>query len=192
MECFFDINYSYGDPNKEFDCGRKVSREEYVRTMVSTYNKYKPVIDRNIHRFGYNMAINNEGPKEKNEYRKQAEFTQKTKAVVRDVSGNDMFLFDFQRLASSGEMFLAVVVLPQYAQDEIAEGEVKSWMRETSKINVADLSDEDRLRGYTPRNFVLTTTDGATRILLRNAKIVRVLNKNSFVVLVGRAAVEHA
>ena len=50
MEATLLIPYSYSDPDHDFDYDREVSMKVYNEQMLSTYTKYRPVIDRNIHR----------------------------------------------------------------------------------------------------------------------------------------------
>ena len=187
MDAILKVPYSYSDPACDFDYERKISAEEYRKEMVGTYRKYKPIRDRNIHRLGSNLAINDEGEKEKNTYKQQNVYMTDTKAVVRDMNNRAITIDQLIDYYKSGEMFVIDLQLPVYEQNEELEPEIKAWMRETMKINnSADLTDEERVTGYTKRDLKLVFDGSNSSAILRNAKLIDVVNNHTFAFLVER------
>jgi len=185
MEATLLIPYSYSDPDHDFDYDREVSMKEYNEQMVSTYRKYRPVIDRNIHRLGQNLAINNEGEKERNRFRQQNTYFSETKAKICDMENHEIGIDQLIEYYQSGEMFIIDLQLPIYDQNEELEPEVNSWIIETMKLNnTVELTDEERLAGYTKRDMKLKFKDSNSSALLRNTKMVDVVNNHTFAFLV--------
>lgn len=185
MEATLLVPYSYSDPDHDFDYEREVSIEEYNESMVSTYRKYKPIIDRNMHRLGTNLAINNEGEKERNQYRRQNVYMSETKAKICDMHNHEISIDQLIGYYKSGEMFIVDLQLPIYDQNEELEPEINSWIIETMKINkTVELTDEERLAGYTKRDMKLKFKDSNSSALLRNTKMVDVVNNHTFAFLV--------
>ena len=185
MDAILKVPYNYSDPACDFDYGRRITMDEYNKEMIGTYRKYKPVIDRNIHKLGSNLAINNEGAKEKNKYKQQSTYMTDTKAIVRDWENREITIDQLIEYYQSGEMFVIDLQLPVYEQNEELEPEVKAWMRETIKINNAqDLTDEERVAGYTKRDLKLVFTGSNSSAVLRNTKLIDVVNNHTFAFLV--------
>lgn len=185
MEATLLIPYSYSDPDHDFDYDRAVSMKEYNEQMISTYRKYRPVIDRNIHRLGQNLAINNEGEKERNRFRQQNTYFSETKAKLCDMENHEIGIDQLIEYYHSGEMFIIDMQLPIYDQNEELEPEVNSWIIETMKLNnTVELTDEERLSGYTKRDMKLKFKDSNSSALLRNTKMVDVVNNHTFAFLV--------
>lgn len=185
MEATLLIPYTYSDPDHDFDFDREVSMKEYNDKMVSTYRKYRPIIDRNIHRLGTNLAINNEGEKEKNHYRQQNTYFSETKAKICDMNNREISIDQLIEYYQSGEMFIIDLQLPVYDQNEELEPEINSWIIETMKINKSpQLTDEEKVAGYTKRDMKLKFKDSNSSALLRNTKLVDVVNNHTFAFLV--------
>jgi hypothetical protein len=185
MEATLLVPYSYSDPDHDFDYDREVTMKEYNEKMVSTYRKYRPVIDRNIRRLGQNIAINNEGEKERNKYRQQNTYFSETKAKICDMENHEISIDQLIEYYQSGEMFIIDLQLPIYDQNEELEPEVNSWIIETLKINNSlELTDEERVAGYTKRDMKLKFKDSNSSALLRNTKLVDVVNNHTFAFLV--------
>lgn len=185
MEATLLIPYTYSDPDHDFDFDREVSMKEYNDKMVSTYRKYRPIIDRNIHRLGTNLAINNEGEKEKNNYRQQNTYFSETKAKICDMDNREISIDQLIEYYQSGEMFIIDLQLPVYDQNEELEPEINSWIIETMKINKSpQLTDEEKVAGYTKRDMKLKFKDSNSSALLRNTKLVDVVNNHTFAFLV--------
>lgn len=179
------VPYSYSDPEHDFDYGREVSFKEYNERMIETYRKYRPIIDRNIRRLGSNIAINNEGQKERTNYRQQNVYMSETKAIVCDMNNHRISIDELIRYFQTGEMFIIDLQLPIYDQNEELEPEINSWILETLKINKCpDLDDEDRIRGYTKRDLKLVFEGSNSSAILRNTKLVDVVNNHTFAFLV--------
>ena len=168
MEAVLKVPYNYSDPDHDFDCSEefvfdgsvesvnrwKQMKNEYQKKMVDTYKKYRPVIDRNIHRMGHNLAINNEGDKEKTNFRQQNVYFADTKAIVRDIDNKEIYIDDLIAFYKSGEMFIIDLQLPIYEKNEELEPEIKSWIRETTKINnCVEMTDEEKVSGFTKRDL---------------------------------------
>lgn len=187
MEATLLVPYNYSDPAHDFDTNRNYSLKEYNDSMVATYRKYKPIIDRNIHKLGTNIAINNEGQKERNNYRQQNTYMAETKAIVCDMNNRMIVIDQLINYYKTGEMFIIDLQLPIYDQNEELEPEIKAWISETMKINACeDLDDEDRLRGYTKRDLKLVFSNSNSSALLKNTKLVDVVNNHTFAFLVER------
>lgn len=185
MDAILKVPYNYSDPSCDFDYGRKITMKEYNSEMISTYRKYKPVIDRNIHKLGQNLAINDEGPKENNRYKQQNTYIAETKAVVRNWENKETTIDELIGYYQSGEMFVIDIQLPIYDKDEELEPEVKAWMKETIKINSAsELTDEERVAGYTKRDLKLEFPGNSSSAVLRNTKLIDVVNNHTFAFLV--------
>lgn len=179
------VPYNYSDPEFDFDYGREVSFKEYNEKMIETYRKYRPIIDRNIHRLGSNIAINNEGQKERTNYRQQNTYMSETKAIVCDMNNHRISIDELIKYFQTGEMFIIDLQLPIYDQNEELEPEINSWILETLKINgCPDLDDEDRIRGYTKRDLKLVFEGSNSSAILRNTKLVDVVNNHTFAFLV--------
>lgn len=185
MNAILKVPYNYSDPSCDFDYGRKITMGEYNKEMISTYRKYKPVIDRNIHKLGQNLAINDEGPKENNRYKQQNTYIAETKADVRNWENREITIDELIGYYQSGEMFVIDLQLPVYDKDEELEPEVKAWMKETIKINSAsELTDEERVAGYTKRDLKLEFPGNSSSAVLRNTKLIDVVNNHTFAFLV--------
>ena len=79
----------------------------------------------------------------------------------------------------------AVAYSLSYEKNEELEPEIKAWKRETRKINLApDLTDEQRVAGYTKRDLKLKFKDSASSALLKNTKMVDIVNNHTFAFLV--------
>lgn len=201
MEAILKVPYNYSDPDHDFDCSEefvfdgsvesvnrwKQMKNEYQKKMVDTYKKYRPVIDRNIHRMGQNLAINNEGEKEKTNFRQQNVYFADTKAIVRDIDNKEIYIDDLIGFYKSGEMFIIDLQLPEYDKDnEELEPEIKSWIRETSKINkCVEMTDEEKVSGFTKRDLKLEFPGNKTSALLKDTKMVDVVNNHTFAFLVS-------
>lgn len=200
MEAILKVPYNYSDPDHDFDCSEefvfdgsvesvnrwKQMKNEYQKKMVDTYKKYRPVIDRNIHRMGQNLAINNEGEKEKTNFRQQNVYFADTKAIVRDIDNKDIYIDDLIGFYKSGEMFIIDLQLPIYEKNEELEPEIKSWIRETSKINkCVEMTDEEKVSGFTKRDLKLEFPGNKTSALLKDTKMVDIVNNHTFAFLVS-------
>lgn len=200
MEAILKVPYNYSDPDHDFDCSDefvfdgsaesvnqwKKMKYEYQKKMVDTYKKYRPVIDRNIHRMGQNLAINNEGEKEKTNFRQQNVYFADTKAIVRDIDNKEIYIDDLIAFYKSGEMFIIDLQLPIYEKNEELEPEIKSWIRETSKINkCVEMTDEEKVSGFTKRDLKLEFPGNKTSALLKDTKMVDIVNNHTFAFLVS-------
>jgi hypothetical protein len=200
MEAILKVPYNYSDPDHDFDCSDefvfdgsaesvnqwKKMKYEYQKKMVDTYKKYRPVIDRNIHRMGQNLAINNEGEKEKTNFRQQNVYFADTKAIVRDIDNKEIYIDDLIAFYKSGEMFIIDLQLPIYEKNEELEPEIKSWIRETNKINkCVEMTDEEKVSGFTKRDLKLEFPGNKTSALLKDTKMVDIVNNHTFAFLVS-------
>ena len=185
LDARLKVPYNYSDPACDFDYGRKITMDEYNKEMIGTYRKYKPIIDRNIHKLGSNLAINNEGAKENNRYKQQNTYLTETKADVRDWENREIMIDQLLEYYKTGEMFVIDLQLPVYERNEELEPEVKAWMRETMKINSAEgLTDEERVTGYTKRDLKLEFPNSTSCAILRNTKLIDIVNNHTFAFLV--------
>ena len=58
-------------------------------------------------------------------------------------------------------------------------------MRETMKINSSeDLTDEERVTGYTKRDLKLEFPNSTSSAILRNTKLIDIVNNHTFAFLV--------
>jgi hypothetical protein len=182
------VPYNYSDPSVDFDYGREVNMDEYNETLLSTYRKYKPIIDRNIrtvHDIGRNLAINNEGQKEKQNYRQQNTYFSETKAIICDMNNRPLSIDTLIDYYKRKQMFIIDLQLPLYDKDEDLETEVKSWIKETLKINNArELTDDEKLVAYTKRDMKLLFDGSNSSAILKNTKLVDVVNNHTFAFLV--------
>lgn len=200
MEAILKVPYNYSDPDHDFDCSEefvfdgsietvnrwKQMKNEYQKKMVDTYKKYRPMIDRNIHRMGHNLAINNEGEKEKTNFRQQNVYFADTKAIVRDIDNKEIYIDDLIGFYKSGEMFIIDLQLPIYEKNEELEPEIKSWIRETNKINkCVEMTDEEKVSGFTKRDLKLEFPGNKTSALLKDTKMVDIVNNHTFAFLVS-------
>ena len=200
MEAVLKVPYNYSDPDHDFDCSEefvfdgsvesvnrwKQMKNEYQKKMVDAYKKYRPVIDRNIHRMGHNLAINNEGDKEKTNFRQQNVYFADTKAIVRDIDNKEIYIDDLIAFYKSGEMFIIDLQLPIYEKNEELEPEIKSWIRETTKINkCVEMTDEEKVSGFTKRDLKLEFPGNKTSALLKDTKMVDIINNHTFAFLVS-------
>lgn len=200
MDAILKVPYNYSDPDHDFDCSEefvfdgsmesvnrwKQMKNEYQKKMVDTYKKYRPVIDRNIHRMGQNLAINNEGDKEKTNFRQQNVYFADTKAIVRDIDNKEIYIDDLIDFYKNGEMFIIDLQLPIYEKNEELEPEIKSWIRETTKINnCVEMTDEEKVSGFTKRDLKLEFPGNKTSALLKDTKMVDIVNNHTFAFLVS-------
>lgn len=200
MDAILKVPYNYSDPDHDFDCSEefvfdgsmesvnrwKQMKNEYQKKMVDTYKKYRPVIDRNIHRMGQNLAINNEGDKEKTNFRQQNVYFADTKAIVRDIDNKEIYIDDLIDFYKNGEMFIIDLQLPIYEKNEELEPEIKSWIRETTKINnCVEMTDDEKVSGFTKRDLKLEFPGNKTSALLKDTKMVDIVNNHTFAFLVS-------
>lgn len=196
MEATLLVPYNYSDPDHDFDCGEEIGAvDDYVKwrqnmsnynqKMMKVYQTYKPIINRNMHRLGQNLAINNEGAKEKTNFKQQGVYMAETLAFIRDMDNREMDIDTLINYYKTGEMFIIDLQLPIYEKNEELEPEIKAWKRETRKINLApDLTDEQRIAGYTKRDLKLKFKDSTSSALLKNTKMVDIVNNHTFAFLV--------
>lgn len=200
MDAILKVPYNYSDPDHDFDCSDefvfdgsvesverwKRMKQEYEQKMVKVYKTYRPMIDRNIRRLGQNIAINNEGEKERTNFKHQGVYFTDTKAIVRDMDNKEIFIEDLINYYKSGDIFIIDLQLPVYEKNEELEPEIKAWKRETAKINAcADLSDEERLVGYTKRDLKLEFPGNKNSALLKDTKMIDIVNNHTFAFLVN-------
>ena len=140
MEAILKIPYSYSDPNHDFDHSQEFAfdgsdecmqqwekmKQEYETKMVNTYKKYKQVIDRNIHRLGQNIAINNEGEKENNHFQQTRTYITETIAKIHDMYNQPISIDTLIDYYKNGEIFILDIQLPVYEHNDILETEVKT------------------------------------------------------------------
>lgn len=200
MEAILKVPYSYSDPRHDFDASNEIyldgsiesqrkwekSKQEFEQKVVANYRKFNPIISRNINKLGRNMAVNDE-VKENNNFKRQQTYMTDTKVIVCDMNNRRIsidMLLDYYR---TGEMFILDLQLPVYEQNEELEPEMKAWIRETLQINNApNLTDEERLVGYTKRDFRLEFPNSKSTALLQNTKLVDIVNNHTFAFLVEK------
>ena len=168
METILKVPYNYSDPNHDYDASDEIimdqsniasviawekSKKEHEQKLVEAYKKYKPMIDRNINRLGCNIAINNEGPKEKTNFKQQQTYFTETKAIIRNMNNQEISIDELLEYHTTQEPFIIDIQLPIYEKNEDLEPEVKAWIRETIRINREIDEAEDRLRGFSKRDF---------------------------------------
>ena len=76
--------------------------------------------------------------------------------------------------------------MPIYDQNEELEPEVKAWKRETNRINREVYDAADRLRGFSKRDFRLEFPDSKSSALLKDTKMVDIVNNHTFMFLVDQ------
>lgn len=199
MEAVLKVPYNYSDPAHDFDASEEIildgseeskqkwekSKMEYEKKSIKVYQTYKPIIDRNIHRLGQNLAINNEGVKEKTDFKQQGVYFSETKAVVRNMDNKEIDIDELIGYYKNKEMFIIDLQLPIYDQNEELEPEIKAWIRETNKINKArNLTDDERIAGYTKRDLKLEFPGSKSSALLKDTKMIDIVNNHTFAFLV--------
>lgn len=183
MEGILKIPYYYSDPSCDFDADREMSLAEYTRKMVETYMKYNPIIERNIHKL-YNNISNNNEEKERNVYKQMKMYYSDTKVFVNDMDNNPLNIDTLIDYYKNRDMFIVDLQLPLYDKNEELEGEIKSLIRETLKINRSSLTPEERLQGYSERDLRLEFSNSKSSAILRKAKMIDVVNNHTFAFLV--------
>ena len=134
---------------------------------------------------GRNLAINNEGEKEKTNYKQQNVYFTDTKAIVRDMDNKEIFIEDLINYYKNGEMFIIDLQLPVFEKNEELEPEIKSWIRETSKINnCVEMTDEEKVSGFTKRDLKLEFPGNKSSALLKDTKMIDIVNNHTFAFLV--------
>jgi hypothetical protein len=131
------------------------------------------------------LAINNEGEKERTNFKQQNVYFTDTKAIVRDMDNKEIFIDDLIDFYKSGDMFIIDLQLPIYEKNDELEPEIKAWIRETTKINkCVEMTDEERLSGYTKRDLKLEFPGNKRSALLKDTKMIDVVNNHTFAFLV--------
>ena len=201
METILKVPYNYSDPNHDYDASDEIimdqsniasviawekSKKEHEQKLVEAYKKYKPMIDRNINRLGCNIAINNEGPKEKTNFKQQQTYFTETKAIIRNMNNQEISIDELLEYHTTQEPFIIDMQLPIYEKNEVLEPEVKAWIRETIRINREIDEAEDRLRGFSKRDFRIEFPNSKSSALLKDTKMVDIVNNHTFMFLVDR------
>lgn len=200
MDAILKVPYTYSDPSNDFDVSDEFVfdgsvesaikwakiKQEHEKLMLNTYKKYKPMIDRNIRRLGQNIAINNEGAKEKTNFRQQQTYLTETKAIIRDMNNREISIETLLEYHKTKEPFIIDIQLPIYEKNEELEPEVKAWKRETIRINKEVDGAEDRLRGFSKRDFRLEFPGNNSSALLKDTKMVDIVNNHTFMFLVDQ------
>lgn len=201
METILKVPYNYSDPNHDYDASDEIimdqsniasviawekSKKEHEQKLVEAYKKYKPMIDRNINRLGCNIAINNEGPKEKTNFKQQQTYFTETKAIIRNMNNQEISIDELLEYHTTQEPFIIDIQLPIYEKNEDLEPEVKAWIRETIRINREIDEAEDRLRGFSKRDFRIEFPNSKSSALLKDTKMVDIVNNHTFMFLVDR------
>ena len=145
MDAILKVPYNYSDPAHDFDCGEEINELQqqkwqqsmmvYNKLMIDNYKKYDTIINRNIHRLGQNMAINNEGAKEEVNIKQQNVYFTETKAIIRDMYNQEISIDTLIGYHKTKEPFIIDIQLPVYEHNDELEPEVKAWKRETIRIN---------------------------------------------------------
>lgn len=200
METILKIPYNYSDPAHDFDASDELvydgspesirewnkMKSDHEKLLLATYRKYKPIIDRNIHRFGHNMAINNEGLKEHTNYKQVKTYITETKAFIRDMNNREISIDTLLEYYKSQEPFIIDIQMPVYEKNEELEPEVKAWKRETNNINLNVLDPEDKLRGFSKRDFRIEFPNCTSAALLKDTKMIDIVNNHTFMFLVDQ------
>lgn len=200
MDAILKVPYNYSDPSHDFDASDefvfdgsmesmmewKKIKQEHEKHMIDTYKKYKPMIDRNIRRLGQNIAINDEGAKERTNFQQQKVYLTETKAIVRDMNNREISIDTLLEYYKTKEPFIIDLQLPVYEKNDELEPEVKAWKRETMRINREIESAEDRLRGFSKRDFRLEFPGSTHNALLKDTKMVDIVNNHTFMFLVDQ------
>ena len=201
METILKVPYNYSDPNHDYDASDEIimdqsniasviawekSKKEHEQKLVEAYKKYKPMNDRTINRLGCNIAINNEGPKEKTNFKQQQTYFTETKAIIRNMNNQEISIDELLEYHTTQEPFIIDIQLPIYEKNEDLEPEVKAWIRETIRINREIDEAEDRLRGFSKRDFRIEFPNSKSSALLKDTNMVDIVNNHTFMFLVDR------
>ena len=131
MDAILKVPYNYSDPSHDFDASDefvfdgsmesmiewKRIKQAHEKLMLDTYKKYRPMIDRNIRRLGENIAINNEGAKEKTNFQQQKMYLTETKAIVRDMNNQEILIETLLEYYKTKEPFIIDLQLPEYEKN---------------------------------------------------------------------------
>lgn len=190
MEGMLKIPYTYLDPNCDFDYKRDISSKEYVTALVNNYKKYSPIISRNVANYDNFIYLNhNNGViREKSNVRKaDSDFFDSTMVIIRDMNNTIIPIDPLIRYYQTGEMCILNLQLPTYNQNDVLESEIRSWLSETARINRYEgLTDEERLRGYTPRDLRIEFKGNKSVAVLKNTKLIDIVNNHTFAFLIDR------
>lgn len=202
MEAILKVPYNYSDPSHDFDASDefvfdgsmesmvawKKIKQDHERLLVDTYKKYKPIIEANItrnYRIGQNIA-EYDPVKERTNFQQQKTYLTETKAIVRDMDNHEISIDTLLDYYKSKEPFIIDLQLPVYEKNDELEPEVKAWKRETMRINREIESAEDRLRGFSKRDFRLEFPGSTHTALLKDTKMVDIVNNHTFMFLVDQ------
>jgi hypothetical protein len=196
MDAILKVPYNYSDPAHDFDCGEEINELQqqkwqqsmmvYNKLMIDNYKKYDSIINRNIHRLGQNMAINNEGAKEEVNIKQQNVYFTETKAIIRDMYNQEISIDTLIGYHKTKEPFIIDIQLPVYEHNDELEPEVKAWKRETIRINKEIDDPGMRLAGFSKRDFRLEFPGNKSTALLKDSKLVDIVNNHTFMFLVDQ------
>lgn len=202
MDAILKVPYNYSDPSHDFDASDefvfdgsmesmvawKKIKQDHEKLLVDTYKKYKPIIEANItrnYRIGQNIA-EYDPVKERTNFQQQKVYLTETKAIVRDMNNREISIDTLLEYYKTKEPFIIDLQLPVYEKNDELEPEVKAWKRETIRINSEIESAEDRLRGFSKRDFRLEFPGSTHNALLKDTKMVDIVNNHTFMFLVDQ------
>lgn len=182
------IPYSNGDPNEGFRYDKpEISKERYSKMLIDTFNKYKDgVWDTYTSRMGRNMSVNNY-EKEYVRYKQQDYYYANTPVNIRSISGEDATIDELIHYFQTGEPFVIIINMPYIGQMEYAdlESDIMGWCRECRRITESEMFSRAEQIAYLSKKTMKVSFDEAkSTAILRNCKMVQVLNNRTFAFLV--------
>lgn len=178
------IPFGYGDCVGGFEYGKEIDQVEYANMLIKDFNDHTAGVDDMMaSRFGRNMAAN-PFQKEKRKYRQQKQEFFCIDCYLSDKEFADMKIESLLDHYKKGESFIVVVRFKNVQDikaDPDIEIDLKMWMKETRKIEMADnLTDVEKFKAFSKKDLKLTFRESKMSAVLLDCKMVSIYSGSKF------------
>lgn len=186
------IPYGFGDCVHGFKYeGKEISPEEYRKMLNSDYIKHKiGVDDMMTTNFRHNIARNNY-EKENYKYKQQKQIFGQIKCYFDTQEFESMTIEQLLDYYENNKSFVIVVRIfnkKALEEDPDVESDLKSWQRETLKIDKIPSNRIDsatKFKSFSKKDLKISFTN-KTAAILKDCKMVHVYNNTKFALWVDK------
>jgi hypothetical protein len=185
------VPYNYGDAILDYNYeGKEITKEEYAKLVIESYNRYKDGITDTLNRkgIGRNLALN-EITKENVKYKQNVYYFTETKVNLYDMNDREPSIDTLIRYYQTGEPFVLKINMYHLGDEKLSdlESDIKNWGRESRKImNSPKFTDAEKIMGLSKKDLKIKFDDAKSCAILKNCKMFEYVNNRKFVFLVER------
>lgn len=191
MQVTLFVPYSNGDCVEGFKYDKPIDRNTYAKIMVNSYKKYRDGVDTMMSNdmLGQNIA-RNYFTKERAKYKQQTFYYQPVECKVFDMDNRPENIDNLLSYYNSGEQFIVIMALLNLSSADPSgelESDVKSWVKESLKINKTNkMTEEEKIASLTKKSLKIRFKDSKSSAILRDCKMIEVYSRNKFALLVEK------